>query len=428
VRRPALLLAAVAALLAAGCFGTSSEPSEPAVRTVRAAAKIPETIRPADVRRHLAALQHIADRHGGHRAAGEDGAAETEQYIVGQLRAAGWMVHRQAVPFPYFAQHGTPVLAALRPYKDFAIAHFSGSGDLRARVRPLAGEGCGAAAFAPVRKGEIVVVGRGTCTFRSKALAAQRAGAGALVIPEKVLGATLGSPEGIHIPVLTVGEKFARRLVRSRKPVQVRVETDSGRRTTHNIIAETRRTGRTVMAGAHMDSVGLGPGINDNGSGVASLLEIARRERHTPGLRLAFWGAEEVGLYGSRRYARSLSAARRARIAAYVNLDMVGSPNPLHVVYDTNNEVEDVLRRALPGTEREMRLDGSSDHASLQDVGIPVGGYYSGADELHDGRPADPCYHRACDDLDHVNAASTARFARATRRALLMLARRPADR
>jgi Zn-dependent M28 family amino/carboxypeptidase len=424
VRRPALLAAALATVGIAGCFGSSSGPSEPEVRTEPVAAKVSAVIRPADVRRHLEALQRIAERNGGHRAAGESGAAETEEYIVRELRAAGWMVHRQAVRFPFFSERATPVLASLRPYRDFAIVHFSGSGDLRARVRVLPGEGCSTAAFAPVHKGEIVVAGRGTCTFRAKALAAQRAGAGALVIPEKVLGATLGSPEGIRIPVLTVSERRAQALLQSGKRVRVRVETESGRRTAHNVIAETRRAPRTVMAGAHADGVGAGPGINDNGSGVAALLEIARRERRTPGLRLAFWAAEEVGLYGSRRYARSLRPADRQRISAYVNLDMVGSPNPQSIVYDSGNRVEEVLRRALPGPERELRLDGSSDHASLAAVGIPVGGYYTGAEErAENGKPSDPCYHRACDDAGNVNVASTARFARATRKALLALAR-----
>ena len=72
-----------------------------------------------------------------------------------------------------------------------------------------------------------------------------------------------------------------------------------------NVIAELRgaNDGNVVMAGAHLDSVPAGPGINDNGSGSASLLEIAQnmsKNKPQNTVRLAWWGAEEAGLIGSR--------------------------------------------------------------------------------------------------------------------------------
>ena len=91
------------------------------------------------------------------------------------------------------------------------------------------------------------------------------------------------------------------------------------------------------MAGAHLDSVQAGPGINDNGSGSASLLEIAQnmsKNKPQNTVRLAWWGAEEAGLIGSTEYVDGLSQAEKDRIALYLNFDMVASPNYIFMVYD----------------------------------------------------------------------------------------------
>ena len=98
----------------------------------------------------------------------------------------------------------------------------------------------------------------------------------------------------------------------------------------------------------------MDPGINDNGSGVAVLLEAAdalgaHPKRRT---RFAFWAAEELGLVGSRHYVRTLAPERRDEIAAYLNLDMVGSPNAVPSVYsDGDQRLARLLRTAHPGRE-----------------------------------------------------------------------------
>jgi Zn-dependent M28 family amino/carboxypeptidase len=188
------------------------------------------------------------------------------------------------------------------------------------------------------------------------------------------------------------------------------------------VIAETAGgTGRrVVMAGGHLDSVPAGPGINDNGSGVAALLEIADAlGGRAPGarIRLAFWGAEELGLIGSRRYVRELEPEERERIAAYVNLDMVGSPEPQSGVYSDGDErIERLLTRLVGPEAEEESTGGNSDHAPFQRAGVPVGGLFTGA-----GEPYDPCYHRACDDLDNVDLRILTQMARAAGQALARL-------
>ena len=156
------------------------------------------------------------------------------------------------------------------------------------------------------------------------------------------------------------------------------------------------------MAGAHLDSVTDGPGINDDGSGVAALLAAAGtlRGRAPDGarLRLGFWGAEELGLYGSRRYVAGLGEAARKAIAGYVNLDMVGTRDGDVAVYRGDDGIRRSLRRAL--TDRGVDdiqgedLGASSDHAPFARAGIPVGGIFTGLDR---------CYHRACDDAGNVD-------------------------
>jgi aminopeptidase S len=181
------------------------------------------------------------------------------------------------------------------------------------------------------------------------------------------------------------------------------------------------------MAGGHLDSVPGGPGVNDNGSGVAALLEVARAlAPRPPGrVRLAFWGGEEEGLLGSRAYVRALSEDERNDIRAYLNFDMLGSPNSVPAVYsDGNPELGRLLRRVTPGHQRGTLTGNRSDHAEFESHGIPVNGLYTGAEEPGPGgRPRDPCYHLPCDTLENVDRDVLLTMTRSIERALRELAR-----
>ncbi|MFI9344150.1 M28 family metallopeptidase [Streptomyces sp. NPDC052773] len=180
---------------------------------------------------------------------------------------------------------------------------------------------------------------------------------------------------------------------------------------------------QVVMAGAHLDSVSSGAGINDNGSGSAAVLETAlavsrAQLQPTKHLRFAWWGAEELGLVGSKFYVNNLPAADRARITGYINLDMVGSPNPGYFVYDDDPAIEKVFKDWYAGigvpTEIETEGDGRSDHASFKNAGIPVGGLFTGASRTKTsaqaakwggtaGQAFDRCYHSSCDTTSNIN-------------------------
>jgi Zn-dependent M28 family amino/carboxypeptidase len=189
------------------------------------------------------------------------------------------------------------------------------------------------------------------------------------------------------------------------------------------------------MAGAHLDSVQDGPGINDNGSGSAALLETAiqmAKVKPANKVRFAWWGAEESGLLGSEHYVAELSATEADDIALYLNFDMVASPNYMFGIYDGDNsggtapagfippgsaEIEDVFEsfyaeRGEPSQDSEF--SGRSDYGAFIAAGIPAGGLFTGAEvpktaaeaALYGGVAGaafDGCYHRLCDNLGNVN-------------------------
>jgi aminopeptidase S len=216
-----------------------------------------------------------------------------------------------------------------------------------------------------------------------------------------------------------------------------------------NLIVErpgAGETGEVVMLGAHLDSVPGSPGMNDDGSGVAAVVAVAEAigalppPHHT--IRLALWDAEEHGPFGSAAYVDALRPAERARIRAYLNLDMIGSPNGLRLVYAEADAApgSDAISDALAGVlddaglawER-IDLDGDSDHGPFVAAGIPTGGLFSGGVEpVTDaqarrfgavaGVPADACSHRPCDTIDNVDPALAAELARSAAIVLVELA------
>ncbi len=220
-------------------------------------------------------------------------------------------------------------------------------------------------------------------------------------------------------------------------------EDETGQQLTlRNVVAQTRtgNTGRVVMAGAHLDSVPEGPGINDNGTGVAALLEIATRLGGSPPLtnavRFGFWGSEEVDLNGSTEYVAALSDADRKNLVLYLNLDMLASPNSGYFVQggagdDADEtgppgsaEVGRVLAEQLEAagvTAETTTFDGESDYAAFVDAGVPSGGVLAGDEQAMSDEQAaawggradenfDRCYHSACDRIDDLDRTAMDRF------------------
>ncbi|MGW6280086.1 M28 family metallopeptidase [Kribbella sp. NPDC055071] len=200
--------------------------------------------------------------------------------------------------------------------------------------------------------------------------------------------------------------------------------------TSYNVIAEWPHgdANHVVMTGSHLDSVSAGPGINDNGSGSAGVLETAlayAASGQTPRnrLRFGFWGAEELGLLGSKYYVNNLPAAERDKIELYLNFDMIASPNPGYFVYDDNpagNGARDDLVSYFTSKSVQTEfidVQGRSDHAAFRSLGIPTAGTFSGAEEIKSSAQAtkwggtantafDACYHRSCDTISNLDLTS----------------------
>lgn len=205
------------------------------------------------------------------------------------------------------------------------------------------------------------------------------------------------------------------------------------------VVAQTR-TGdpnRVVMAGAHLDSVEEGPGINDNASGVATLLEIATRMGGSPpvagSVRVAFWGGEEIDFNGSQGYVDTLADPEAIRL--YLNLDMTASPNPGYFVQGDGPATGDLIARfgALGVEADRIDFDGTSDYAPFVEADIPSGSLLAG-DSLEKtaaqaqrwggtaGQVFDGCYHTACDDLSNIDRTALDRFTDVTAGSLAALA------
>ncbi|MFC8449917.1 M28 family metallopeptidase [Kitasatospora sp. NPDC057223] len=196
-----------------------------------------------------------------------------------------------------------------------------------------------------------------------------------------------------------------------------------------------------VMVGAHLDSVTAGPGINDDGSGSAGILEAAlavSRAALQPAkhLRFGWWGTEEAGMVGSKNYVNSLSSADRSKIESYLNFDMIGSPNPGYFVYDDDTALDQLFQGYFSGlgvaTEPETEGDGRSDHSPFKNAGIRVGGLFSGADYIKtaaqaakwggtSGQAFDRCYHASCDTSANINDTALDRMSDAIAYALWTL-------
>ncbi len=443
--------------------------------------KLLQCVTLAGVREHQAALQAIAAANGGTRADQTPGYAASVDYVESTMLAAGWDV--EVVPFKY--QVGVAELEQLTPVQatyDTGGYTGTGLGDVEAANvvpvdinlvgtrastsgcdgeftealvgAPLVADPGGPDDFAGFPSGAIALIQRGGCSFALKAYNAEAAGASAVIIfnqgnspdREPLFIGTAVPPNVDELGALTVpviGASFqngaALAQPGSTASISVRLED----RFSENVIAEKHGVNddNVVMAGAHLDSVPAGPGINDNGSGSSALLEVAQNlANHRPQntLRFAWWGAEELGLLGSTAWVND-HPDELDRIALYLNFDMIGSSNYFIGVYDADESsytapvdvpdgsiaIEDVFESyyTMVGEPYDYtEFSGRSDYQAFINNDIPSSGLFTGAEVPKSAEQAqtwggtvgaqfDPCYHQACDtfanNADHALDVNT---------------------
>jgi Zn-dependent M28 family amino/carboxypeptidase len=472
--RRALILGALVALL---CLPSSAL----ALDEVNSK-KLRDAVTVNGILQHERALQSVANANGGTRASGTPGYEASLQYVKSRLQKAGYRVKEQQFTFPFFRELAPAVLQQTAPTaKDYETHTFdySGSGDLTAALQEVrdnqfppgaepssSNAGCEAADFQGFTAGNVALIQRGTCDFGVKAANADAAGASAVIIfnegqegrTELLLG-TLGAPAEIPVVGLSFADAEALHTQLASGPVTVHVTTSTESNlnaTTKNLIADSKQgdASQAVVVGAHLDSVVAGPGINDNGSGSATILEIAeamseQKVKPRRAVRFAFWGAEESGLLGSEHYVTTLPMEELTSIYANLNFDMVGSPNYARFVYDGDGS--DTATAGPPGSAQIEGLfnnyfasqglatdptafDGRSDYGPFIAVGIPAGGLFTGAEGVKTPEQAakyggtagvafDACYHQACDTINNLSTKALNEMSDAAAHATLTLAK-----
>ena len=433
-------------------------------RTNNSVEKLLECVTVEGVMEHQAAFQAIADANGGTRVSGTPGYNASVAYVEERMKRAGYEVTIQPFDFVAFAEVGPSALAQIAPnpttYVEgthYGVTPHSDPGDVTAQVIPVdlqlglgnsSTSGCEPADFAGFPAGSIALIQRGTCTFELKAENAAAAGAAGVLFfnqgdttdqsRQGIPAVTLGNGYTGGIPALSTTYSLGAELAGTEGLVmRLFANVTRAEAVTYNVLAESR-TGdpsNVVMAGAHLDSVAEGPGINDNGSGSSALLEVAEqlaKVRPENQLRFAWWGAEEAGLVGSTYYVNDLVANAPDEledIELYLNFDMVGSPNYGLFIYDGDgsgfglsgpegsDDIEALFERYY--AEREIPSEptaftGRSDYQAFINNGVPSGGLFTGAEGIKTEAQAakwggtagiayDPCYHSACDTIENLS-------------------------
>lgn len=399
----------------------------------------------------LRELERITMAADGSRAPGSRGYQAAAQYVEEQLAATGfYQVQRQdfTIQVPHPGQ--SELVAEERTINQIPLSFSPGTpaaGISGRLVEPAHGDGCRASDWGESVAGEFALVMRGGCSFQQLNQAAATAEAAMVIVTndrEGGLYGTLNSMRPEYVPMTGVtrseGDRLRARLADGEVQLRFWFEQRIESFETFNLIAETPGGDdqNVVMAGAHLDSVPDGPGINDNGSGSVVLLETAVQLAARPSpprnkVRLVWWGGEEWGLLGSLHWVNSQVADQPEtieRVSAYLNVDMIASPNYVIGVYDGDGS--DFPSEALPLGSGDLEalyasyfdaigqpwvpveVDGSSDHAAFMPSGVPVGGLFTGAGDAKSeaeqalfggeaGRQYDPNYHSADDTFANLN-------------------------
>ncbi|RXT03877.1 M28 family peptidase [Ammoniphilus sp. CFH 90114] len=274
--------------------------------------------------------------------------------------------------------------------------------------------------------GNIAVIERGGgLTFVQKVQNAVAAGATGVVIYDNVESLSPINPSltGYTSPIPVVGimkkdgEKLVSQLANQQVEGTVTVNQYSNLKSQNLIVSrkpnnKNKDSQQIVHVTAHYDSVPNSPGANDNASGTSVLLEFARILKAYPidkEVRFVFFGAEEIGLVGSRYYVNQLSQDEIDRSIANFNMDMVGTawPNATMLYVNTVDGNSNIVFESAQAAG--ARLDnhttflykrGASDHVPFYEAGIPSANFIRREAVT---ASLEPYYHTPSDTIENIS-------------------------
>ncbi|KAG0211481.1 Leucyl aminopeptidase yscIV [Mortierella sp. GBA30] len=433
---------------------------------------------------HLEELYTIALRHNNSRSV-TNGYMASAEYVQSQLmRKAPQFcdITTQEFKVPVWSELAAPELTSIGLGHDGAQIHYQNKVDFqnlryggpsaalkRQAVQSVANNGCHAKDHKKV-DGKIALIQEGgPCELWDAAYLAEQAGATSVLFYNNPERKTLlysriritawkeGDPL-ISIPVLSITHSLGETLLQSQDTVQLNLKTVSSLtvESTINVLCTTKGgdSDNTIVLGAHLDSVPEGPGMVDNGSGSAALLEIAlvmANANYQLRNRIVFgwWGAEEIGLLGSRHYVRELVKDEdgKKQVAMNMNFDMLASPNFVPYVHDgktapkslvgPSSKIDQLLIEYFDYEQKAYEytdMTGGSDFLPFLLEGIPSGGLLTGAGERKTmeqrsrfggfaNAPLDPCYHQSCDTPENVSKSALKLMSQAALYAITKLAK-----
>jgi Zn-dependent M28 family amino/carboxypeptidase len=447
-------LAVTAAVLAVGVLAacSSAQPPPAPAPPQKLVDTLPAKVTADAMFGHLRKLQDIANANNGNRAESTPGYDASVDYVAQSLRDKGFDVQTPEFDRLDTVSPGKPTLSVAGrsfPVDQASLLVQTPAGGLSGPVvRPAKPSGCAVTDYPgpSVPKGAIAVVDDTGCSVVDKQNAAVAKGAAALLL----VNAGRGSPRGLFTPgyynqltspVGVVGTDGDAALRLATGPVRLVLDAKTVKVTSRNVLAQTK-TGdphNVVMVGAHLDSVPNSPGINDNGSGVAAVLETALQLGASPSaanaVRFAFWGSEEEQLTGSLDYVFGLDRDQLNDIALYLNFDLIGSPNAGFFTFDGDQSgpaspdfaPEDVpvgsagVERALAGflnlagkRPADLPLAAGTDYSPFLTAGVPIGGMTTGWNQQKTtvqarlwggkaGTAFDPNYRSPRDTIDNID-------------------------
>ncbi len=351
------------------------------------------------------ALEHARQLSAviGSRPAGSDGEARAAEYIKGQLASFGYSSEIQEFPIQVVSDSGSSLTLTAPSARAIDATGLRGSAQTAAEGTIVAA-GIGRVEDFPANtSGNIALIERGELTFAMKVANATAAGAvGVLIYNSEPGNFAGGLTNGSTIPAASISQEDGQSLITASAATgRVDVKLTEETLTSRNVVAKPPDGSCAIVAGGHFDSVPAGPGANDNASGTAVVIEMARARAargEADGVCYVLFGSEEIGLVGSAYYVEQLPEAELDALEAMLNFDMlsvgdtwplIGSPEVTDVAVVEAQElgVPYKVSRTLPDNL-------GSDHASFTQAGVPAMIFNCFCDET---------YHTAEDKFEHIS-------------------------